>query len=281
MKLRQRLAVKFIRTKFRLLSKVSKKKAAEAAFDLFTTPQSRLLKAWPPVFKKAENLLLTFEGIKTHGYRWNHSANPKKVLILHGHESSVVNFDHFVQPMIQKGYEVLAFDAPAHGLSGGKKINVLDYKNFILRVNREYGPITSFISHSFGGLAISLALEELEHDESWKVVLIAPATETTRAVDNFCSFLKLDEEVKKEIEELIVKTGNKPSSWYSVSRAAENIKAQVLFLQDKRDVLTPLSDVEPIMAKNYPNFRFVVSDGLGHRNIYQDKSSLRLITEFL
>ena len=281
MKLRQRLAIKYIRTKFRLLSKVSKKKAAEAAFELFTTPQSRLLKAMPPIFKKAESLVLQFDGIKTQGYRWNHSTGAKKVLILHGHESSIVNFDHYVQPMIQKGYEVLAFDAPAHGLSGGKKINVVDYKNFILEIFREYGPITSFISHSFGGLAISLALEELNHDESWKVVLIAPATETIRAVNNFCNFLKLDDDVKEEIEQLIVKTGNKPSSWYSVSRAAENIKAQVLFLQDKRDALTPLSDVEPIMAKNYPNFRFVVSDGLGHRNIYKDKTSLRLITEFL
>lgn len=280
MKLRQRLAVNYIRSKFRLLSSLSKKKAAEAAFDFFITPQSRLTKALPPVFKKAERVNFHFDGLKMQGFRWNHPSE-KKVLILHGHESSILNFDHYVQPLVHKGYEVLAFDAPAHGISAGRKINALDYKNFILEVIKLYGPVTSFISHSFGGLALSLALEETKHDASWKVVFIAPATESTRAIDNFFGFLKLDEEVRKEFDQLITNANNHPPSWYSVSRAAANIKAQVLFLQDKQDKLTPLDDVRPIIDKNYPNFRFVISDGLGHRDIYKDKSSLKLVTEFL
>jgi hypothetical protein len=75
--------------------------------------------------------------------------------------------------------------------------------------------------------------------------------------------------------------GGKPPEWYSVSRAAANIKAQVLFLQDKDDHITPLSDVKPIMDKNYPNFQFVISEGLGHRRIYRDEQSLKKIIEFL
>ena len=38
MKLSQRLAIGYIQTKFKLLTVVSKKKAAEQAFELFTTP---------------------------------------------------------------------------------------------------------------------------------------------------------------------------------------------------------------------------------------------------
>jgi hypothetical protein len=66
-----------------------------------------------------------------------------------------------------------------------------------------------------------------------------------------------------------------------VSRACEHIKAQVLFLQDKQDLLTPLSDVEPIIEKAYPNFKFVISEGLGHRKIYKDKRTLQVISDFL
>jgi len=275
------LAVNMIRTKFKVLSKLSKKKAAEQAFDLFVTPQSRVRKAPSIVLQKAEELTLEYEGIKTFGYRWNQKHGDKKLLILHGHESSAVNFDHFVLPMAKKGYEVFAFDAPAHGKSGGKKIHAVDYKNFIKEVIQAYGPFTSFISHSFGGLALSLVLEEVPHEESWKVVMIAPATESTTAINNFFSFLKLDDEVRKAFDELITNANNKPPSWYSVSRASENIKAQVLFIQDKEDELTPLSDVEPIIQKNYPNFQFVITEGLGHRKIYKDKSTLKLVTDFL
>ena len=275
------LAVNLVRTKFKVLSKLSKTKAAEQAFDLFITPQSRVRKAPSIIIQKAEQLTLDYEGLKTFGYRWNHQKGEQKLLILHGHESSAVNFDHYVLPLAKKGYEVVAFDAPAHGKSSGKKINAVDYKNFILQVQKEYGPFTNFISHSFGGLALSLALEELPHDETWKVVLIAPATESTTAINNFFHFLKLDDEVRKEFDDLITRANNRPPSWYSVSRAAANIKAQVLFLQDKQDQLTPLSDVEPIIEKKYPNFRFIISDGLGHRKIYKDKSSLEAIVDFL
>jgi pimeloyl-ACP methyl ester carboxylesterase len=214
------------------------------------------------------------------GYRWNHPQE-KKALILHGFESSAVNFDKYIAPLVKKGYEVLAFDAPAHGRSTGKIINAVDYKNFILHIQKTYGPVTSFITHSFGGLALGLALEEMEHDASWKVVFIAPATESTRAMNNFFHFLKMDDEVKAEFKKLIEEANGKPLSWYSVARAAESIQANVLFLQDKQDIQTPFADVEPIIKKNYPNFRFVISDGLGHRRIYKDAGSIKTVMEFL
>ncbi|MGN6165928.1 MAG: alpha/beta hydrolase [Flavisolibacter sp.] len=276
----KKLAIKFVRTKFKILSSVYKKKAAEKAFQLFCTPQSRNEKALPPVFEKAEKLHFSFGGNTIKGYRWNHPSE-KKVLILHGFESSVINFDRYIKPLIKKGYEVLAFDAPAHGRSSGKTITVLMYKNFIHHIYNNYGPVQSFMAHSFGGLAVSLFLEETEHDETYKLVLIAPATETKTAADNFFKFLKLDEEVRNEFDNLIAEiSGHKPE-WFSVARAAGHIKAQVLFLQDTQDEMTPISDVKPIMDKNYPNFHFIISEGLGHRRIYKDSDSIKTIIDFL
>jgi pimeloyl-ACP methyl ester carboxylesterase len=280
MRIAKRLAVRYIRTKLKLLSKVSKRKAAEKAFELFTTPPSREKKEPPVLFNKAESLTFSFQNHRIQGYRWNYPKE-KKVLILHGFESSVVNFDKYIPPLLKKGYEVLAFDAPAHGRSTGKIINAVDYKNFILHIQKAYGPVYNFITHSFGGLALGLALEEMPHDDTWKVVFIAPATESVRAMNNFFHFIKLDDEVKQEFEKLIEEANGKPLSWYSVARAAENIKAHVLFLQDKQDLQTPFEDVEPIMKKGYPNFRYVITDGLGHRQIYKDAGSIKTIMEFL
>ena len=276
----KRLALQYVQTRFRLLSKVSKKKAAEEAFKLFTTPQSRVKKEPPAVFKKAEKLSFDFGGITIRGFRFAHPSE-KKLLILHGFESSVLNFDAYINPLLKKGYEILAFDAPAHGISGGRQINALDYKNFILHIVKIYGPVRSFLTHSFGGLALGLALDEVPHDESWKAVFIAPATESTRAAEHFEKITGIDSDVKKEFEALVEQANNQPLSWYSVARAAAAIKAQVLFLQDKQDFITPLADVQPIIDKGYANFRFVISDGLGHSKIYRDKSTVQTIVDFL
>lgn len=276
----ENLRIKLVRTKFALLSKLSKKTAAQKAFELFITPQSRVIRELSPLLKKAESLQFKFNGTKIQGYRWNYPSQ-KKVLILHGFESSAINFESYINPLIKKGYEVLAFDAPAHGLSEGKQINAVDYKNFIQYILKVYGPITSFITHSFGGLALSLVLEEVPHDESWKVVFIAPATESTTAMNQFFSYVKLDAEVRKEFDKVITRANHKPPEWYSVSRAAAFIKAQVLFLQDKNDNLTPLSDVEPIIKKAYPNFKFIISEGLGHSKIYRAPRTVNAIIRFL
>lgn len=280
MRLSQRLLLKFTRTRFKLLSSLSKRKAAEKAFRLFITPQHRNKKPTPPIFEKAEKLEFPFEGYTVRGYRWNHPSE-KKALILHGFESSVVNFERYIKPLIKKGYEVLAFDAPAHGRSTGRTITVITYKNLVHYLYSKYGPVDAFITHSFGGLTLSLVLEEIRHDSRMKVVFIAPAAETKTAIDHFFRLLKLDGDVRGEFDKLITSLGGKKPEWYSVSRASNHIKAQVLFLQDKDDHITPLSDIEPIMQKNYPNFHFVISEGLGHRRIYRDGQTFKAIIDFL
>lgn len=280
MKITQRLAISYIRTKFKLLTAISKKKASEKAFELFCTPQRRHIKPLPKIFEQAESLQFRLDGILMQGWRWNHLSE-RKVLILHGYESSVTNFDRYVKPLIKNGYEVLAFDAPAHGRSGGKKITAPLYKKMIQEIHKRFGPVQSYIAHSFGGLAVSLALEEINHTDAYKLVLIAPATETSTAVNAFFKFLHLDPALRTKFEKIIIKTGGVSSEWYSIRRAMKFIRAKVLWFQDEDDEITPMSDVLKVKEENYPNIEFVITKGLGHRRIYRDNKVVKSVVEFL
>lgn len=280
MRFSQRLVLRLLRTKFRLLSIVSKRKAAKEAFALFCTPQHRIKKEPPRIFKEAEVIDFDWHRHHIRGYRWNKGAG-RRVLILHGFESSVVNFDRYVRPLLRKGYEVLAFDAPAHGHSSGRQINARIYKEFILHLVQQFGPVQSFLAHSLGGLAVSLALEDIPHDVDTRIALLAPATETTTAIHSFFQFLQLDGGVRQEFEKLIQKIGGQPSAWYSVSRVLPHLKATILWAHDKDDRMTPLSDVEPVIKKNYPNIHFRITEKLGHRRIYRDNNTSKAVIEFL
>jgi pimeloyl-ACP methyl ester carboxylesterase len=280
MKLTQKLSVNYIRTKFKVLSSISKKKTAEKAFELFCTPQSRITDKFPPVFDESEKINFDLDGFKVRGYRWNHPAQ-KKVLILHGFESSVINFDRYIKSFIKKGYEVLAFDAPGHGKSTGKMITAPLYIEMILEINKRYGPVQSFVAHSLGGLTLCLALEEIKHDDRCRVVLIAPATETSSAIDAFFHYLKLDAEVRKEFEKMIINKGGKSSAWYSISRAVKNLKARILWFHDLDDETTPVRDTLKVKAENHPNIQFVITKGLGHSRIYRDSEVIKQTVDFL
>src|ERR1700733_6920606 len=103
MKLAQRLAIGYIQTKFKLLAGISKKKAAERAFTLFSTPFMRSKRAGVP--KNAVLLTFKFKNLTINGYRWNFPQNDR-VLILHGFGSAAFKFEGYVAPLVKKGYEV-------------------------------------------------------------------------------------------------------------------------------------------------------------------------------
>ncbi|MBS1918763.1 MAG: alpha/beta fold hydrolase [Bacteroidetes bacterium] len=280
-KLGERIAFSYYRTKFRILSTVSKKKTAEIALELFHTPQFRYKRIiLPKIFDEAERLSFNLNGETVQGYRWNKDGY-KRVLITHGFNSTISKYGDYIRQFIDKGYEVLAFDAPAHGRSTGKQINAVIYKEMILFINEHYGPIQSFMGHSFGGLALSLALEEIPHNENFRLVLIAPATESKTAIDFFFSFMKLNADVRKEFDQKIFSITNKQPEWYSVSRAVKNLKTKILWCHDESDRLTPWQDAKKVKEQNYPNINFVITNGLGHRGIYRDETITKRIVDFL
>ncbi len=280
MKLAQKVAVNYLRAKLNLIAVVSKKKAAKKAFDLFSRPFRKSKKKIPPVFEKAEKLSFKQDGYNIKGYRFNHPA-PHRVLILHGFESSCRNFDRYINPLIRKGYEVLAFDAMAHGRSEGKNITLPDYIKTIELIQAHYGPVDRYMAHSFGGLALVLYLEKNAHEPTDKAVLIAPATETTTAIDSFFKFLDLNDGIKTEFNNLIVERSGVPPEFYSIKRALPNLKAALLWIHDDTDEITPLSDVKPIMDNKPEQVEFMITSGLGHRRIYRDNKVQKRVFDFL
>ncbi|MGZ3885937.1 MAG: hypothetical protein ACXVBP_00785 [Flavisolibacter sp.] len=53
MGLAKKLAIKYVRARLKILSSLSKKKAAQEAFQLFCTPQERNRKIPSPIFEEA------------------------------------------------------------------------------------------------------------------------------------------------------------------------------------------------------------------------------------
>ena len=279
MKLAQRLTIGYIQTKFKLLAGISKKKAAEQAFILFSTPFLRSKRSGVP--KNAEVLTFKFKNLTINGFRWNFPQK-NKVLILHGFGSAAYKFEAYAAPLVQKGYEVLAFDAPAHGNSEGRTVNAVEYAEMINQVIDRYGPIHKFLAHSFGGIALSLALEKKETDPKTKIVFIAPATETTSAVEGAFAMLKMSNAgVKKEFHNIIYRLSGKETAWFSIRRAIKNIRAEVLWIHDEDDDVTPLSDALKVKEDNHPHINFVITKGLGHRRIYHDAGVKKLISDFM
>lgn len=280
MKLAQKIAVNYFRAKLNIIAVVSKKRAARKAFDMFCTPYRKPKKKIARIFDKAEKISLITNDTVVRGYRFNHPQE-NKLLIIHGFESSIRNFDRYISPFVKKGYEVVGFDAPAHGRSDGKRITLPQYIQMLEVVNKKYGPFNRFLAHSFGGLALAHLLEKIPGEVETKSVLIAPATETTTAIETFLRFLDLNEEVEKEFHKYIYKKSGVAPSYYSVNRALQSVKSSILWFHDEEDELTPLSDALRVKDQGLPNIEFEISKGFGHRKIYRENKVVNRILDFL
>jgi pimeloyl-ACP methyl ester carboxylesterase len=282
LKLAQRIAIAYYENKFRLLSLFSKRKAAEAAFTLFCTPYSgKPKRKAPPVFEQAEIINFSIEDLQLHGWRWKaEHSNGKKILIVHGFDSCSYRFDRYIAPLSSKGFDVITFDAPGHGLSDGRTINALAYSHAILKVEELYGSFYGIMAHSLGGLAAALAFEQLPEQENRKLILIAPTTKTTTAIDNFFKFISIPGKVQAEFHKLIEKAGEKQVTHFSTARAVQHIKAPVLWIHDEDDMICPYCDTLPVQEMKLPNVEFFITKGLGHSGIYRHEQVFKKIMNF-
>ncbi|MBO9595871.1 MAG: alpha/beta fold hydrolase [Niabella sp.] len=269
------------KTRIRLLALASKERAGNYAFRLFCTPLGKAGYALSPQLQLAEQLSLLYQGRHLKGYRWN-KGGVRKLLIAHGFRSHTQRFEHLIPMLIEKGYEITAFDAPAHGRSDGKRINAVDYMQLVTRLTEQYGPFDAYIGHSFGGLAVALAVSELPDNASIKIVLFAPAADTTGLAATFLKQMAVkDPHIQQFFFNNVTRLSGKDLSWFTIKRCLPALKSDILWIHDKQDPITPIAEAWEIQQMAPAHIHFMFTEGLGHSKIYRDAAVLEKVAGFL
>jgi pimeloyl-ACP methyl ester carboxylesterase len=279
---KQKVALAYFRNRINFLYRINSKKAADEALDLFTRPYHNYKKPDPALWLKSNVLQMQTGAGKIFGNEWK-SGKPgaKKLLVVHGFSGNSRSFAWYISAGISKGYDVYAFDAPAHGKSEGNRLNVSLYSGVIRDITNKYGPFDAYVAHSLGGLSLMLDLHNHSYQHHPKIVLIAPATESTTAADKFFGMLQLKAEIRQVFDESIIEKTGLPITWYSISRIISEVKGDILWIHDKDDFTTPIDDVMPIFNQQPKHVQFHFTKGLGHSGIYRDEKVKKIIKEFL
>lgn len=94
-------------------------------------------------------------------YEWGETG--PYVLCVHGWSGRSTQFHAIIEMLLQQGYRVLSFDAPAHGRSTGEDSNLVEFAqciNALVEQQKEL-PI-AMIGHSLGGVASMLYQREFD-----------------------------------------------------------------------------------------------------------------------
>lgn len=277
---------------FENLSSASPATAGKAALLLFTHPlrpsvqtkaEQRLVRKAQAKLDEATRADLRVGGYRIASYRFAAPVPAPKgrVLMVHGWTSAARFMTAPIDDLLERGFEVIAFDMPAHGRSSGKRAELMDCVLAMLAVADRYGPIDQVIAHSFGGPVTSLAIaselsEGLTADT--RLIFIASPNRLADVTEQFSRAIGLGQKAQRWFEERLVEP-------FGV--ALEDMDANIL-LNDCPNPLTILHsrddrevafDAAEKFAQMGERVELRPLEGLGHRRILHAQPSMQALLD--
>lgn len=266
-----------IRRALRLTSGLSPRLAGRwANFLWYRTHPMKVRPREQKLLDEAEGQTLDCDGTPVRCYAWG--AGPG-VLLVHGWNGQAAQMTPIAAALVENGFRVVAFDAPAHGNSPGKRTELPVISHAILAIERQLGPFRAGITHSFGGMCLLYAIEQGLKLE--RVACIAPPLDVSMLVDQFANTLQLDEKTLAVHRRLLEnRFGEAIWTLFSMPRWAAQMRIPGLIIHDEQDSYVDADNGKQIAAA-WPDSELVLTSGLGHSKILKNRSVIDRLAAFL
>ena len=258
---------------FNLLALFSRKKAAESAFTLFCTPRKgKILPVQKDYLEAAEADTVEIGGMALQTYHWQ--GERETVMLLHGWESNSFRWRKLIGYLREEGYNIIAFDAPAHGKSSGEILNVPLYAECTDHMVKKFRP-QYMVAHSVGGTTAIFHQYQYDTNGIEKLVTIGSPSELSEIMGHYQHMLRFNNTVLNALDNYFRQHFGFGINDFSTSRFASYLKPKGLLIHDELDQVAPVSSSERV-HKNWKNSELIKTRGLGH-SLHQDKVNMQIV----
>lgn len=265
---------------FGAVSRFSPRLAGRLALTLFLTPPRRVVEDVDvPVLARARRLRIPVGAAHVQGYVWGPDDGPL-VLLLHGWGSHAARFGGFVDPLVQAGFRVLGFDAPAHGESPGRRSDMAKFREALERVHADIGPIESVVAHSLGAAATVWWVAERSPESVKSIALVGMPPDTAYMMDSFSALLGLGRDVRTHLASYFAQRLGESHERFSTRELAHRVGIPTLVVHDREDDVAPFSHAELFTAA-LPRGAMLATAGLNHSGSLRDAATIQSIVEFV
>lgn len=260
-----------------LLGYFRPKEATRLAYKFFTNPRAGRLtdSRLPDVLAEAKQETLTHNGQLFQTYNWPGSG--PTILLVHGWESNASRWDLLIDYLKKAHANIIALDAPAHGLSEGLVFTMPQYAEFIDVVVSKHQPEV-IIGHSLGGATSLYYQATYQNKNIEKMVILGAPCDMDTLLTNYRGILGLGTNVMNLLHAHFLKYHQLKTVDFTCSLFAKKIKAQGLLAHDLEDDVVSYKEARKIAAA-WPEAEFVTTRGLGHS--MHSKELYRKIYHFL
>lgn len=208
---------------------------------------------------------------------WTWGQGPP-VLLVHGWAGHAGRLAGFVEPLVQAGYSVVAFDAPGHGASSGPFGSLPEFVEAIRTVSSNLRPLAAVIAHSLGASAAALAMQRGVRADS--AIFLSPLSDIEEHTARFSRWLGIPERTHREMKRRLASSYRMRWRDLQVAEAVRGLDTPLLILHDERDVKVPIRHGEAL-ASAWPGATLRRTRGLGHHGILRDRNIVEEAIAFL
>lgn len=245
-----------------LLSYIRPKAAGRKAFEIFCTPRGGRLKEHHQAFlHTAEQGVLEFEGDMLRTYRWGNG--PYRVLALHGWQSNSYHWKKVIEGSDGERFTFIAIDAPAHGASEGRYLNVPIYSRVVGLALEELGPFDALLAHSIACFASMLRLHEHPEPAPGRMILISAPGPASDFVDELRNALHLNKRANRALDAYFKEYTGKDLEYFDTVNYASSMQRPALLIHDALDEYVNIQHSESI-TEFWSEARLLVTEGFGH-----------------
>lgn len=255
------LLIAIIGTYYNAISYLSKTYAANKAILLFSRPRKgKITEEQSDFLGTAFQEELTYDKQPIMTYRW--LGKKDTVLLVHGWESNAARWKSLILNLKQRGYNVIAIDAPAHGYSGSKIFNALLYSEFIHVAAKHFKP-KIMIGHSVGGMATVICQNKYQLESIQKMILIGAPSEFSGVLKRYTDMMGYNKRIIDQMNALVIERFGAEPKAFSTAKFLENINSKGLIIHDEEDSIIPYNDA--LLIKNsFKDSILITTKGLGH-----------------
>lgn len=214
-------------------------------------------------------------------HTWGEPDAPA-VLLVHGWQSRASFFAPLVTDLLATGRRVVAYDAPGHGDSGGKRRTLVDDVAIIHRLSgAEPGAWEGVVAHSAGVLGAGVALADGVH--AHRFAGLAGISSVHAITDGFFEFSGTPRRLRERYEDLVRRRyfPDEPDVYehYDLTRRHVPTTIPALFVHDDADRRVPHRQSELLLGAHAGSAELVTTTGLGHNRIVRDEAVRRRIVQ--
>ncbi len=276
-KLKNYLVAKSIGLFLNLLSYVKPEKASVLAYRFFSEPRTgRLAKEnLPPVLKNNFYETLTRGEHQFQTYFW--PGNDNVILLVHGWESNASRWENFLPFLQQTGSTIVAIDAPAHGLSPGRELNLMMYAEVIDAAAKKFNP-QFLVGHSVGAASCIYYQSKYQNPAIRKIVSLGAPSDLKVIFRNYVSLLSLNTRISTLMEQYFIDRFRFKIEDFSAKIFSSSVKTRGIIAHDISDEVVSIEEAKKI-AGSWKNAVFFETKGLGHS--LHDEALYKKVCDFL